>query len=181
MSGSAVKSHGWPKGWRQLNAKTDNFVHLVVPGLSTNSGSISSSTSTLQELSSASPAQERSDEQVPRRWRGSPPQKPQTKIKRGMAVEMRATVCEIFLNGWRSSQIILRTQKCMHPHTFLRTQIRNVPRKWYQNQNQGSTVLKLTSHKTEIAKSACEPKWQGLLAEDALAKFYLEQKSLVTW
>ena len=35
--------------------------------------------------------------------------------------------------------------------------------------------------KDRIAKYACEPKWQELLAEDALAKQYLEQKSLVTW
>ena len=41
----------------------------------------------------------------------------------------------------------------MHPHTFL---IRNVLRKWYQNQ--GSTVFTLTSQTTEITKSACEPK-----------------------
>ena len=34
------------------------------------------------------------------------PQKPKTKIKRGMATEIRITVCEIFLRGWRSSQII---------------------------------------------------------------------------
>ena len=33
--------------------------------------------------------------------------------------------------------------------------------------------------KTETAKYACE--LQGLLAEYALAKEYLEQKSLVTW
>ena len=32
--------------------------------------------------------------------------KPKTKRKRGMAVEIRMTVCEIFLNGWRSSQVI---------------------------------------------------------------------------
>ena len=66
----------------------------------------------------------------------------------------------------------------MHPHTFLRTQIRNVLRK--SCQNQGSTVFILIFQKTEIAKSACEPKWQGLLAEDALAKLYFGQKSLVT-
>ena len=41
--------------------------------------------------------------------------------------------------------------------------------------------LILTSQRTEIAKSAWEPKWQGLLAEDALAKLNFEQKSLVTW
>ena len=51
----------------------------------------------------------------------------------------------------------------MHPHTFRRTQIRSVLRKWHQNQ--GSTELILTSQRTEIAKSACEPKCQGLLAE----------------
>ena len=38
-----------------------------------------------------------------------------------MTVEMRTTVFEIFLNGWRRSQMIQRTQHCMHPHTFLRT------------------------------------------------------------
>ena len=49
---------------------------------------------------------------------------------------------------------------------------------WYPNQ--GSTVFILTSQKTEIAKSACEPKSQGLLAEDALAKLYLGHESLAT-
>ena len=51
---------------------------------------------------------------------------------------IRMTVCEIFQNGWRSSQIISKIQKCLHPHAFLMPQIRNVLRKWYQNQ--GSTV-----------------------------------------
>ena len=34
---------------------------------------------------------------------------------------------------------------------------------------------------TETATSAWEQKWQGLLAEDALAKLYTVQKSLVAW
>ena len=38
----------------------------------------------------------------------------------------------------------------------------------------------LTSQKTEIAKSACEPKRQGFLAEDALAKLYFEQRCLLS-
>ena len=38
--------------------------------------------------------------------------------------------------------------------TFLRTQIRNVLQKWYR----GSTISLLTSPKTDIAKSGCEPK-----------------------
>ena len=49
-------------------------------------------------------------------------------FKRGVPVEIRTTVCEIFLRGW-SSQIIWRTRKCLCPHTFLRTQIRNVSSK----------------------------------------------------
>ena len=43
-----------------------------------------------------------------------------------------------------------------------------------------STVFILTSDKTEIAKSASEPKSQGLLAEDAMAKLYFPQRSSVT-
>ena len=47
------------------------------------------------------------------------------------------------------------------------------PKKWHP----GSAVFLLTSRKIEIAKYACEPRWQGLLAEDALAKQYTEQKN----
>ena len=104
-------------------------------------------------------------------------QKIKTEIERGIAIEIRTTVCEIFWNGWRSSQKISKTQECQQPRTFLRTQIRNVLQKWYP----GSTVSKLTYQKIEIAKYAREPRWQALLAEDALAKPYLKQKSLVTW
>ena len=106
-------------------------------------------------------------------------QKNKTKITRGMAVEMRTTVCEIFLNGWRSSQIIHRTQKCLHPHTFLRTQIRNVPRKCYQNPRKCSIFHFPKDRNCEVCLRT--KKKQGLLAEDALAKQYLEQKSFVTW
>ena len=55
--------------------KTDNFVPLVVLRLSANSGSNSSSTSTLQDLSSTSPAQERSDGLAPGNWCETPPKK----------------------------------------------------------------------------------------------------------
>ena len=74
MSGSAVKNHGWPKNGRQLYAKRTT-------SLSTSSGSNSSSTSTSQDLSSTSPAQERSDELAPREWCGSP-SKTQNKNKK---------------------------------------------------------------------------------------------------
>ena len=158
---------------KTIICKTDNFVPLVVPGITHlfwEQFVVNIDTAGFVFNKSSSRA----------KWRTSSTSvvritlRNKTKIKRGMTVEMRTTVCEIFLNGWRSSQIIQRTQNCMHLHTFLRTQIRNVLRKSYQNHNQGSTVFILTCKKTEIAKSACEPKWQGLLAADALAKFYFE-------
>ena len=82
-------SHEWVSGQKPrltkevetIVGKTDHFVPLVVPGTSSNSGSNSSSTSTLQDLSSASPAPERSDGLAPGDWCGSP-QKPQTNIKK---------------------------------------------------------------------------------------------------
>ena len=65
MSGSAVKNHGWPR--KTITCKTDNFVPLAVPVLSTTSGSNSSSTSTSQDLSTG-PAQERSDGRASVNW-----------------------------------------------------------------------------------------------------------------
>ena len=127
--GKLCDDHGYSYEWvsgqkprltkevKTFVCKTDNFVPLVDPGLSTSSGSNSSSTSTSQDLSTTSPAQERSDELAPREWCGSP-SKTQNKNKKGMAVEMRTTVCEIFLDGWRSSQQIWRIQKCMHRTHF---------------------------------------------------------------
>ena len=43
-----------------------------------------------------------------------------------------------------------------------------------------NTVFLLISLKTEIARSVNGPKLQGLHAEDAMAKPYLELKNLVT-
>ena len=141
---------------------------LVVPGLSTSSGSVSSSASPPQESSrrevvtasgnsrrsvsssSSGPVLERSDEIASRTLVRS--SKTQNKMKRGMTEEIRMTRWHIFRSVWRTSQMIWRTQNCMHPHTVLRTQIRNVLRKWQQNP--GSTAFILTSQKTELAKSA---------------------------
>ena len=67
---------------------------------------------------------------------------------------MQMNVCEIFQIGWRNSQIIQRTQKCLRPHTFL-----NPVRRFYQTQ--GSTVFLLASRETEVAKYAWGPRWQG--------------------
>ena len=50
---------------KNIACKTENFLPLVVPGLSSSSGTSASSTSTSQDLSSSSPAAERRDEPAP--------------------------------------------------------------------------------------------------------------------
>ena len=70
-----------PKKGRQLYAKRTISVTLVVPGLSTNSESVSSSTSTLQDLSPTNPAQERRV-QASGNWSASLPKSPIKKRKR---------------------------------------------------------------------------------------------------
>ena len=122
--GKLCEDHGYSYGWvsgqkprltkegKIIICKTDNFVPLVVPGLSTNSGSFSSSTSPPQDLlreeaerasrklvrpassSSSSPVLERSGGIAPGNW--FDPSKNPTKIKRGMMGEIRTTVCKIF-------------------------------------------------------------------------------------
>ena len=147
-------------------SKTDNFVPLVVPGLSANSGSVSSSTSPPQDssrrevematgksersASSSGPVLERSDEMASG-TRCDPP-KTQNKKKRDDKKKNRTIRWQFFLSGWRSSKKIWWTQNCMDPHTVLRNQIRSILRKWQQNH--GSTVFVLTFQKTGIAKSA---------------------------
>ena len=123
---------------------------------------------------SSSPATERSDDPAPGNWRDSP--KTQNNNK-WITIEPRKTDSETCRKRYRNSQKIMKIQKCLHPHTLLMTRIRNVLQKWHP----GSNVYLITSRKIEIAKSACQPRWQELLAEGALAKQYLEQKSLMTW
>ena len=62
------------KQGKKCLCKAENFVPIVVPGLSSNSGTSSSSASPPQDSSraSSSPAPERSDEPAPGNWRYSP-------------------------------------------------------------------------------------------------------------
>ena len=135
------KQPRWTKQGKNILCKTENFVLVVVPGLSSSSSaSPSSSTST---STSSSPASERSDELAPGNWSRNPARN---------SIDSNDSLQR--LPGLRSSQKISKIPKCLHPHTLLMTQIRSVQRKWHQ----GSTVFVLTSEKTEIAISACEPK-----------------------
>ena len=117
MSGLAVKSHGWPKKGRQLYAKRTTSYLLLSQGYPPVLGAIrrqqrhrriclpqvqleSEVTDYLQETGA------------------DHPQKTKNKNKKSDGRrDIRTTVCEIFLNGWRSSLIIWRTQNCMHPRT----------------------------------------------------------------
>ena len=113
-------------------------------------------------------------------------QNTKTQIKWRATIKHRAGDFEISWSGWRSSQIISKIQKCQQSHTFAG------PPEWYRKRSDsefsvqrtwqpGSTEYMLTSQKNEIAKSASEVRLQELLAEDALAKHYLEERTLVTW
>ena len=83
--GKLCEQHGCTSEWTsgekprltkqgKKRCKTENFVPLVVPGLSSNYGTSSSSTSPPQDSSStsSSPASERSDKPAPGNWRDSP-------------------------------------------------------------------------------------------------------------
>ena len=105
----------------RIPCKTENFVPVVVPGLSSSSGASSSSTPT------------RSVQKSPN----------QLKKKTRTTNKQRETACEASGSGQKSSQKILKTQKCLQPHTFLMTQLQNIQRKRH-------------SQKTEIANSASE-------------------------
>ena len=84
--GKLCEEHGYIYEWasgqkprltkqgKNILCKTENFVPLVVLGLSSNSGTGSSSTSPPQDSSStsSSPASERRDEPAPGNWRDSP-------------------------------------------------------------------------------------------------------------
>ena len=73
MSGQSGSKPRLTNNGREFFCKTKNFVPLVVPGLSSSSGTRSSSTSPPQDSSSASsnPELQRSDEQAPGDWRDS--------------------------------------------------------------------------------------------------------------
>ena len=168
MSGPAVNNHVWPNKERKIDA-TKNYVRLVVPGLSSKfwyEFILYIATARLVKhiiMYTSKPIIRAKSKNLVAR---STKKKTKTKIKRKITTSLRTTVCEIFQNGWKSSQIISKVQNCLHPHTVLLTQICNVVWKWHQ----WNTVFTLTSQKTEFARSASEPRGQGLFAEDALAK-----------
>ena len=154
---SDPKPHLTEQGDKIL-CKTENIVPLVVPGLSSNPGTSSSSTSLQQNSSSrsSSPASERSRSGTRKLARFT--KKTKTKRDDNRVSEDRLRDLLDWLEEFTEKSGRYRSP-CT-PHTFLRTQIRNVLQKWHP----GSTVFfLLTSQKIEVAKSACEPKMASAL------------------
>ena len=156
------------KDGKSIICKTDNFVPLVVPGLSTIPESRASSASLSQDSlrkeaeqaprelvqpassSSSSSVSERSDELASRRLVPFPKIQNQNKMRsdRKNSDDPLADLPE-WLEEFKEN--LEDTALHASAHT-LRTQIQNVLRKWQQNQ--GNTVSPLTSQKTEIATCA---------------------------
>ena len=174
----------------RIQCNTENFVPIVVPGLSTSSSSsLPSSTSmtpsrqeidhpTSSSSSSTSPTMTSSSvssESVARQERGDPcsseiseeqlltePTKnPKPSENEDRDLERGAE----FLNTETLTQVLLMSY-------LWSLRLREV-RIWV------NTVFILTSRKTEIARSVKGPTLQGFRAEDVLAESYFVQKSLV--
>ena len=158
----------------------ESFVPVVVPGLATGSSSpssSSSSTSLPQNESDnipSSPATQRSDDMnVPAsRNRSHNPINSKNKNKNGDSVPASRNQLRDLLD-WSISKTKKYQHSGTHPPTLLEIQIRNVLPKWYR----ARTAFLLTSRKIEIARSAREPRWQGLFAEGEMAKLCLVQKT----
>ena len=161
--GKLLEEHGYTYVWasgpkphltkqgKKVLCKTENCVPLVVPELSSNYGTSLSSILLPQNSSSTStsPATERSDGPAPGNWRDSPKNSKRKNKKEGeQSRHGRPTVCETFRNGWSCSQKISKIQKCLHCHTFLMTQIRNVLQEWHPE----STVFILTSKRSKLRR-----------------------------
>ena len=171
--------------WQKIQCNTENYVPVVVPGLSR--GSFRSTASTSPASLPQDTADDKSRNNTTSKCQHSGSGRPvagscrnTTKLKIRTPYPHRETCCEICHSGQRSSQKIYKMKECRHqgthPQALLMIQIRNVPQKRYRE----STVSLLTSRKSEIAKYATEPRLQGLLAGNALVMQYLEQKTLVT-
>ena len=178
-SGSAVTNHGWPKRRRHLFATWTISCRLLFPGYPPIlvAFRLQHRQSTLQELSSRTPAQERSDGLAPENWCGSPSKTQNKNNKRDGSRDSDDRLRDLpewleeFTDNPEDTEVHAPAHISQDSDSERSTKVGWTSRK--------QSYL-LTSQKTEIAKS-CEPKWQGLLAEDALAKQYLEQKNLVTW
>ena len=158
---------------RKFMCKTDNFVPLVVPGVSSSTGTCSSSTSSLQDPSSTTDT-ERSDEHAPGNWSQKYKKKRNgSRDSDDRCAEDLPEWLEEFTNNLedignasastRFSGLTYRTSK------ECGIKVKEAPSFF--------SLLQRPKLRSML------PNWnyRGLFAEDSLAKQYLEQRSLVSY
>ena len=164
--GKLCEDHGYSYEWvscqkprltkdgQTMFCKTDNFVLLVVPGLSTNSGSVSSSTSPPQDSSSREVEIACQCQSEVTKWHpetGAIPQRPKTK-KRGMTGKSWTSRWQIFRSGWEEFTDNLEDAE-MHASAHI-SQNSDSERPMMVETKSRMHGEKLSSRKTEIATSA---------------------------
>ena len=172
------------KNGKTITCTMDNFVLLVVRGLSSSSSSSSVSTSRPKDHSNSSSESEAStDPMTTRRAKhacGKPMQTNsdmQTSGSRGLAHRKRdGRRGSNARHSWLVTALHRKSRgpgdACARTSLWKRSRIRKVMLQKWRHKN-GSTVLRLTSPKTEIATYAWEPKLRGFLAEDAMRGLFI--------
>ena len=164
--GKLCEEHGYNDEWasgqkrhltkqgKNILCRTENFVPLDVPGLSSNSGTSLSSTSLPQDSSStsSSPATERSDDLAPGNWRDST--KTQNKNKKrdndGASGNRLRNLLEMVRGVHRKSRRYRSARTRTH-FSCLRVGTAHKSGIW-------EVHFLVTSRKIKIARSACEPR-----------------------
>ena len=192
--GKLCEDHGYSFEWtsgqkpelikdgRRIKCNTENFVPIVVPGLSTSSSAqlhlhLRHQDRRKRWFLHCLPYQQEVRVRVAQYGDTRRMNQQKTKKKQTKSVTTRPygeTRCVICQNGWKNSRKITWMKVFQLIGTHLRdllvNHLQSREQKWYR----ASTVFILTSRRTEVATSACEPKIQGLRAEDAIVELYLE-------
>ena len=185
----------------RIQCNTENFVPIVVPGMSSSSSSSShpstsmtpsrqqsnrptssssSSTSPTTTVSSGSETPERED---PSRIDSHPvpvssPNVEEMKERRDLLFAQESEIPE-WLQEFRENLVDDRVPEHGDSHASSSHEVSLEPTST-RSEDLVNTVLILISLKTEIARYARGPKLQGPRAEDAMAEPYLVQTNLVT-
>ena len=165
------QKHQLSKTWKITPCNAEIFVPVVVPGLSTSLPHHSSGPATQRSNDTHAEASVN---------RGDPTKTTKQKIKTRAVIKQRVSDCAISQSERSSQKNLEGTEvpdlRDTPANPFSRFRFGTSYQKWYQ----GSTVFVRTCQKTDFARSAREPRIQGLFAGSALAKQYLEQKNSVT-
>ena len=170
MSGPAVKATPDKTG-EEYFMQHENFVPLVVPGLSSNSGSSSSSTPRPQDSSStsSSPATERCDDGAPGHLRDSPKKLPKKRDDNRTSANRLRDLPE-WLEEIRDNLDDAEVPASAYISHTLRSGTS------YESGIKEAQYLYSLLKRPKLRYLLATKKMTRLLAEDALAKLHLEQK-----